>query len=78
MKLKLVQFAVEARLFEQSRMGADIHDAAMSHHDDAIRIENRREAMRNGDDGAPVSQALERRLDHAFRFGIERRCRLIQ
>src|ERR1700704_5144424 len=34
--------------------------------------------MRNGNDGAPVSETLERCLDHALGFGIERRCRLVK
>ena len=39
-KLKLVKFAIKAGLFEQSRVRADVHNPAMRHHDNAIRLEN--------------------------------------
>ena len=40
-KLQLVELAVEPGILEQCSMRTNVHDSAVSHHDDAVGLENR-------------------------------------
>src|SRR5215472_9197778 len=59
-------------------MGAGLDGAAMVQHDEAVHACDRREAMGNGDDGAPPHELVELFLDRRLDFGIERRGRFVQ
>src|SRR5678816_3205423 len=77
-KLQPVKLSVEAVPLNQLQVRAYLRDASGFHHDDAISILDRRQTMRDDERRAVAHQTLERFLDDALRFGIERRCRLIQ
>ena len=47
-------------------------DAPVIHHDDPVRLEHRRQAMRDDQRGAAFHQPLQRLLDGAFALRVER------
>ena len=59
-------------------MRALLDDLALIKHDDPVRLGNRRKAVCDGDDRAPLPGAGKRLFDLALRLGIKRRGRLIQ
>ena len=59
-------------------MQLDLADFASVHHHNLIGFENSRQAVRDCDDGAPLREAIQSRLNLALRLGIEGRHRLVQ
>ena len=67
-----------SRFFEQLGVRADLLDLPLIHHHDLVCGQNRGKPMGDGDHGASRGQFFECHLDLFFRFGIERRGRLIE
>ena len=77
-KLVIVKPAIVAGFVQQLGMRADLLNAAIIHHDDLIGRQNGGEPMGNCDYGSSGGELLERLLNLLFRFGIERRRRLVE
>ena len=60
------QLAVDAVAAQQRFRRAVLHQAALLQHQDAIEIAHRRQAMRNGQDGASAHEATERLANQLF------------
>src|SRR5215831_20631170 len=69
---------VQAAARDQLGVAADLDDLARLEDDDAVGALHRREAMRDDDRRAAAHRRLERSLDHALAFGIERARRLVE
>ena len=54
-------------------MGPSLGDTALVEHDDLVGVANRRQAMRDRDDGAAARKPLERGLNRPLGLRIERR-----
>eukprot|EP00961_Rhodomonas_salina_P125405 1689302-Rhodomonas_salina.1 len=59
-------------------MGARLVDLALVEHDDAVGVDDGREAVRDDDAGAPGRHAVERVQDERLRLRVQRRRRLVE
>ncbi len=55
-----------------------LDDAALIDHDDAVGRDDRRQAVRDDERGAPRERVGERPLDRELRLGVEVRGRLVE
>ncbi|MFO1080005.1 MAG: hypothetical protein U1E23_05175 [Reyranellaceae bacterium] len=69
---------IDAALRHQRRVRALLGDRAAVEHQDAIAVDDARQAMRQDQGGAAAHQAVERLLDHRLVLGVDRRQRLVQ
>src|SRR5688500_15791171 len=72
------QLRVQPFLPDQLSVRAPLHDAPARHHQDLVGPQDGREAVCDGDGGAPLHQALERGLDEPLAHRVQRRGRLIE
>src|ERR1700756_2619927 len=72
-----VEVVVAAAEGVEAFMRAPLYDGAGLNHEDLIRSLNCREPMRDDKRRAALHQITQALLDHRFRFGIERRSRLV-
>src|ERR1700724_2472786 len=63
---------VQWTLQQELCVGAHGNLVPVIHHDDTIRLESGREAMRNDDRGSPPHELLEGLLYQSLRLGIQR------
>ncbi len=59
-------------------MIALLHDAPVLEHDDAVRVADRREAVRDDERRPTAHQPLERFFDEVLALGVERARRLVE
>jgi len=59
-------------------MATFLDDTALLDDEDAIGIGDGRQPVRNHKRGASLRKLGQRLLDGTFRFGVERRCRLVR
>jgi hypothetical protein len=64
-------------MFHQPLMLANIDNLPLSHHQDSVCVHNRCEAMRNDEGRAVMAELIERCLNQALTFSIQRIGRLI-
>ena len=72
MKLGFAEACVEAAFGDKFVVLADFHDAAFVHYDDAIGVDDGREAVGNDECSAISDKAIHCFLNKGFGFGIER------
>src|SRR5437660_8203873 len=77
-ELQVVQAAVETVRDEQVVMTAALDDPAFGQHQDEIRMLDRREPVRDDEDGAVRHQPVDGLLHQPLRFGIQRARRLVE
>src|SRR5690349_1041231 len=77
-ELLFVEPRVDAAVCEELVVGAALDDRAVLYREDDIGVSDRREAVRDGDRGSALDQGLERLLDDALTFGVQRRGGLVE
>src|SRR6476661_5857616 len=76
--LAVPQLGIKTAAIEQLLMRAAFRDAAVVEHDDLVRVDDRREPVRNHDGRPALGYLLERILDRLFGAAVERARRFIQ
>ena len=71
-ELALVEAAVQAALGQQLRVRADLDDAALVHHDDAIGVQDGGQPVRDDHAGAAAHELPQRILDQVLALAVER------
>src|SRR5262249_18426657 len=77
-ELQVVQAPVQAVRGEQVAVAAVLDDPALGQHHDEMGVLHRGEPVRDHEHRAVRHQAVDRLLDQALRFGIERAGRLVE
>src|SRR5258708_25079822 len=70
-ELQRGEASVQRTLQQELRVGSHGNLVAVIHHDDTIRLENGREAMRNDDRGSSPHELLERFLHQSLRLRVQ-------
>ena len=78
LELRSIQRGIESVAFQQFGVGAMFDDAPLIHHQNHVRRQNRRKAVRDHDGGAILQKRFECGLNQGFGARIKRGCRLIQ
>ena len=73
-----MQAAVDTLERQQFGMRADFSDAPLVHDHNAVGACDGREPVCDGERGAPTLQIVDRDLHKPFRFGVQRRGRLVE
>lgn len=73
-----MKLGVNTALFQQIHMAAAFNDDAVFHHHDFISLLNCRQTVRDNQRGTVFLKFIQRRLNSAFRFGIQRGRRFIK
>ena len=76
--LRAVQLGVEAAAGQQFAVRAALDDPSVVDHEDAIGVDDRRQAVRDDDRGSAAQDLVERLLDRELRLGVEVRRRLVE
>src|SRR5205823_89615 len=77
-KLQLIQLEIDATRFDQLFVRAGLDDAALIKDHNQVRLLDGREPMGDANGRASLHQFLQRRLDSALGFCIQRVGRLIE
>lgn len=77
-ELHLMKLSVNAAVFQQISMASSFNNDPILNHDDFISLLDSRQTVRNHQRGAVLLQLIQRRLNRAFRFRIQRRGRFVQ
>ena len=73
-----MKLGVNAAVFQQISMASAFNNDPILNHDDFISLLDSRQTVRNHQRGAVLLQLIQRRLNRAFRFRIQRRGRFVQ
>jgi len=77
-ELQLDKVAVVAAAREQLLVPTDLEDSPVVEHDDLVGVPDRREPVRDHEDGPALDHPLERRLDLQLGLGVDVRGRLVE
>lgn len=71
-RLQRIQPEVHSFKVQQLSMRSAFHNFALAHHENDVTINDRLQAMRNRDAGAPGASSVQCILHHLFAFHVQR------